>query len=166
MGQVRNPPTTLHQLEKTLQECQEVRGWTRTLVQRVAESHRREQGERSFQPSNEPSVRRRLTRFCPSSSSSSTGGCISPFAELTGRFQRYVSEQTWSWEEQLKFGPLFKFLQRQEGNIGAGATMDRWLKLGTDHWGGRLARPVGAEMRLRPTSSRRIQPCFTSKKNY
>lgn len=46
--QVQNPPTTLHQLEKTLQECQEVRGWTRTFVQQVAESHKREKGERLF----------------------------------------------------------------------------------------------------------------------
>lgn len=51
VGQVRNPPTTLHQLEKTLQECQEVREWTRTFVQRVTESHRKETGERSFQQS-------------------------------------------------------------------------------------------------------------------
>ncbi|XP_075901467.1 protein sel-1 homolog 3 isoform X2 [Nelusetta ayraudi] len=90
--EVRNPPTTLHQMEKTLQECQEVREWTRTFVQRVTESHRKE-----------------------------TGGCISPFTELAGCFQRNVSKQTWSWEEQLKHRPLFKFLQQQEGNIGTGS---------------------------------------------
>lgn len=73
--------------------------------------------------SNELSVRCLLTGFC--SSSFSAGGCISPFTELAGCFQRNVSKQTWSWEEQLKHRPLFKFLQQQEGNIGTGATMER-----------------------------------------
>lgn len=38
-SQVRNPISTLHELDKTHQECQEIKAFTRAFLQQVTESH-------------------------------------------------------------------------------------------------------------------------------
>lgn len=122
-AQVRNPQTTLHQLEETHRECQGVRGRTRAFVRQITAGHRVERGEILFRQvhivsysglsSNKAWTKSRQS-FIPSAV------CTSRFVKLWAHFNKDVSKQTWSWEEQRKYGTLLRFLQREEEDIRAG----------------------------------------------
>ncbi|XP_070765272.1 protein sel-1 homolog 3 [Enoplosus armatus] len=90
-----HPKSTLQELDKTHQECQEIKVFTRAFLQEVTESH-------LLLPINK-------------------GVCTSHFVRLWGQFGEKICAQTWTWEKQLKYGSLFHFLRTKEEEIRTGS---------------------------------------------
>nr|XP_046248204.1 protein sel-1 homolog 3 isoform X2 [Scatophagus argus] len=93
--QVKNPESILQELDRTYQECQEIKAFTRAFLHQVTESHR-------------PSL-------------ISEGVCTPHFIRLWGQLGEEVSTQTWTWEKQLNYSTLFHFLQTKEKEIRTGS---------------------------------------------
>ncbi|XP_047442199.1 protein sel-1 homolog 3 isoform X2 [Mugil cephalus] len=91
-----HPETTLRELERTHQGCQEITAFTKAFLREVTGNHLR--------------------------SPSSRGACVAALP-LWGQFEKKekTCTQTWTWEVQLKYSTLFKFLQTKEEEIRTGS---------------------------------------------
>ncbi|XP_042368105.1 protein sel-1 homolog 3 [Plectropomus leopardus] len=88
------PESTLQELDKTHQECREMKALTRAFLQEITKSH------------------------VPSPVN--TGACTPYFIQLWGQPGWKICTQTWTWEKQLKYSTLFHFLQTKEEEIRTG----------------------------------------------
>lgn len=91
------PQSTLHQLEKAHQECQEIKAFTKAFLQEVTRSHHL--------------------------SLTSKGVCAPDFSRLCAQFEgkEKTCAQTWTWETQLKYNTLFHYFLTQEEEIRTGS---------------------------------------------
>uniref|UniRef100_A0A3Q1DGD8 Uncharacterized protein n=1 Tax=Amphiprion ocellaris TaxID=80972 RepID=A0A3Q1DGD8_AMPOC len=91
------PQSTLHELERTHQECREIRAFTKAFLQEVTKSH-------LLSPANK-------------------GVCTFDFLRLRGQFEEKekTCTQAWTLERQLKYNTLFHFLQAKEEEIKTGS---------------------------------------------
>ncbi|XP_029002328.1 protein sel-1 homolog 3 isoform X2 [Betta splendens] len=89
------PKATLEELDRTHQECQEIKALTQTFLQQVTESH-------SPSPINK-------------------GVCTPRIMSPWGQLEEETCTQTWSWETQLKYKTLFQFLKTKEEGIRTGS---------------------------------------------
>uniref|UniRef100_A0A8P4KDE9 Protein sel-1 homolog 3 n=1 Tax=Dicentrarchus labrax TaxID=13489 RepID=A0A8P4KDE9_DICLA len=90
-----HPKSALQELDKTHQECVEIKAITRAFLQQVTESH--------------------LLSII------NKGVCTPHFIKLWGRFREKTSTQTWTWEKQLNYSVLFRVLQTKEEDIRRGS---------------------------------------------
>ncbi|KAA8589682.1 hypothetical protein FQN60_013047 [Etheostoma spectabile] len=90
-----HPESTLQQLDRTHQQCQEMKAFTRAFLQEVTASH------------------------VPSPIN--TDACSSHFISLWAQSGEKICIQTWSWEKQLKYSTLFHFLQTKEEEFRTGS---------------------------------------------
>ncbi|XP_030583534.1 protein sel-1 homolog 3 [Archocentrus centrarchus] len=88
--------STLHELQRTHYECQEIRAFTKEFLQEVTENHLLSPVSRDV--------------------------CTPDFLRLRGQFQskEKTCTQTWTFETQLKHSTLFHFLLTMEEEIGTG----------------------------------------------
>ncbi|XP_059197524.1 protein sel-1 homolog 3 [Centropristis striata] len=87
--------STLQELDKTHQECEEMRVFTQAFLQEVTDSH-------DTSPIN-------------------TGVCSPHFIGPWDQYGKKNCIQTWSWERQLQYSTLFHFLQTKEEEISTGS---------------------------------------------
>ncbi|XP_029939860.1 protein sel-1 homolog 3 isoform X2 [Salarias fasciatus] len=92
-----HPKSTLQELEKTHQECQEIKAFTKAFCKEVAEN-------RSLSPNNK-------------------GVCTSDFYPLWGQLKdrKKTCSQTWTWKLQQQFSTLYHLLQTKEEIIQTGS---------------------------------------------
>ncbi|KAM3620581.1 uncharacterized protein V6R79_025623 [Siganus canaliculatus] len=93
--EVINSRTTLLELDKTHQECQEIKAFTRAFLQQVTESHQTPLTDK--------------------------GVCTPYFIILRNQFGHKISTQTWTWEQQLSYKMLYNFLQTKEEDVRTGS---------------------------------------------
>ncbi|KAK9518893.1 hypothetical protein VZT92_021660 [Zoarces viviparus] len=96
--------STSRELDRTHQECQEVKALTQAFLKEVTE-------------------RQDTTPVA-------TGACTPYFTRLRGRSREKVCTQTWTWEEQLKHSTLFHLLQTKKENIRTGSLSMKELRSG------------------------------------
>ncbi|XP_026160908.1 protein sel-1 homolog 3 isoform X2 [Mastacembelus armatus] len=89
-----HPKSTLLELDRVHQECQEITAFTKAFWKEVVESH------------------------LPSPFSK--GVCMSHSINTWGQIEERICTQTWSWETQLKHSTLFHFLQAKTEEIRTG----------------------------------------------
>nr|XP_033477060.1 protein sel-1 homolog 3-like isoform X1 [Epinephelus lanceolatus] len=90
-----HPASTLQALDKTHQDCQEIKALTRAFLQDVTKSH-------LLSPFN-------------------TGVCTPHFIRLWGQSEEEICTQTWIWEKQPRYSTLFQFLRTKEEEIRTGS---------------------------------------------
>ncbi|TDH08104.1 hypothetical protein EPR50_G00094300 [Perca flavescens] len=90
-----HPESTLLQLDKTHQQCQEMKAFTQAFLQEVTASQ-------VASPIN-------------------TDACTPHFIRLWAQSGEKICIQTWTWEKQLKYSTLFHFLQTKEEEFRAGS---------------------------------------------
>ncbi|XP_075937671.1 protein sel-1 homolog 3 [Anarhichas minor] len=93
--------STSQELDRTHQECQEVKALTQAFLKEVTESH---------------------------DTTVATGACTPYFTRLRGPSREKVCTQTWTWEEQLKHSTLFHLLQTKKENIRTGSLSMKELR--------------------------------------
>lgn len=151
MSQVKNhlhANSTLQEVDKTHQECQEIKAFTRAFLQEVAASRLPSsisEGEilfRQVPQSTVATVLQGSTVYrCHVQGVNTTaahllsvgrllltgcflcfipGVCGPRFMRQWGQFGEKICTQTWTWEKQLKYRTLFHFLQAKEEEIGTG----------------------------------------------
>ncbi|CAF96425.1 unnamed protein product [Tetraodon nigroviridis] len=92
--QVQNPMPSLHKLDQTHQQCQEIVEFTAAVLRQVTESYHQSQN-------NE-------------------GVCVTPFIKLWTQFEKKVCPQNWTWEKHLQYKFLYNVLQTQQEGIKTG----------------------------------------------
>ncbi|XP_026201993.1 protein sel-1 homolog 3 [Anabas testudineus] len=97
-----HPKSTLQELDRAHQECQEIKALTKAFLQEVTETH-------PPSPIN-------------------NGVCTPHFIRLWGQFEEKTCTQTWTWETQLKYSTLFHFLQTKEEDIRTGSVGIKHLR--------------------------------------
>lgn len=99
-----HPQSTLDELERTHQECREIRAFTKAFLQEVTESH-------PLSPANK-------------------GVCTFDSLRLRGQFEEKekTCTQTWTLKRQLKYSTLFHFLQAKEEEIRTGSFSMKHLR--------------------------------------
>lgn len=122
---------SLHKLDQTHQQCQEIVEFTAAVLRQVTESYHQSQnnegGKTFLYRRGSHSVRANTSIKSliakPVLLSTLSGVCVTPFIKLWTQFEKKVCPQNWTWEKHLQYKFLYNVLQTQQEGIKTGATV-------------------------------------------